>query len=254
MIEKYKLTRKEEEAGPATINRELACLRHMFNMALKWKKAQVNPVREVKFLKEPEEKDRILSEEEEVRLLEAVRTGHKSKHLEAIILTALNTGMRKGEIFNLKWSNVDFKNGVVTVVDKFKNGKIRSIPMNKVLTATLEGAKKVSKGDYVFLNNGKPYTDVKTGWWTALKNAGIEGFTFHGLRHTFGSRLGMRGIDIKAIAELMGHTDIKMTQRYSHPTPEYKKKAVEALEKVTTIFTTEAIPEESRKVVSIRKH
>jgi integrase len=139
------------------------------------------------------------------------------------------------------------------VVDT-KNGKIRSIPMNKVLTETLEGAKKVSKGDYVFSSNGKPYTDVKTGWWTALETAGNEDFTFHGLRHTFGARLGMRGIDIKAIAELMGHTDIKMTQRYSHPTPEYKKKAVEALEKVTTIFTTEAIPEESRKVVSIRKH
>jgi integrase len=104
LIEKYKLTRKEEEAEPATINRELGCLRHMFNMALKWKKAQVNPVREVKFLKEPKEKDRILSEEEEAKLLEAVRIGHKAKHLEPIIITALNTGMRKGEILNLKWS------------------------------------------------------------------------------------------------------------------------------------------------------
>jgi integrase len=253
MVEKYKLTRKEEGAGPATINRELGCLRHMFNMALKWKKAQINPVREVKFLKEPKEKDRILAEEEEASLLEAVRTGHKAKHLEAIILTALNTGMRKGEILNLKWSNVDFKNRVITV-EKTKNDEIRKIPMNQKLTDTLEGAKKMSKGEYVFSENGKPYLDVKTGWWTALQNAGIKNFTFHGLRHTFGSRLGMAGVDIRTIQELMGHKDIKMMMRYSHPTPEHKKKAVEVLDGtkcLTSIFTTQANPDENRKVVNI---
>ena len=114
LIEKYKLTRKEEGAEPATINRELGCLRHMFNMAINWRKAQNYPFgfgkNKVKFLKEPKGKDRILTEEEEVRLLEAVRLTTKSQHLEPIIITALNTGMRKGEILNLKWSNVDFKN------------------------------------------------------------------------------------------------------------------------------------------------
>jgi integrase len=253
MVEKYKLTRKEEGAKPATINRELGCLRHIFNMAIKWKKAQSNPVREVKFLKEPKEKDRILTEEEEPRLLEAVRTGHKAKHLEAIILTALNTGMRKGEILNLKWSNVDFKNGVITV-EKTKNDDIRKIPMNQKLTEILEGVKKVSKSDYVFSENGKPYLDVKTGWWTVLEKAGIENFTFHGLRHTFGSRLGMAGVDLRTIQELMGHKDIKMTMRYSHPTPEHKRKAVETLDQVTTIFTTQANLEENRKVVSLRNY
>ena len=253
LIENYKLTRKKEGAEPATINRELGCLRHMFNMAIKWKKAQGNPVREVKFLKEPKEKDRILTEEEEARLLEAVRTGHKAKHLEAIILTALNTGMRKGEILNLKSSNLDFKNRVITV-EKTKNDEIRIIPMNQKLTQTLEGAKKASKGEYVFSENGKPYRDVKTGWWTALENAGIENFTFHGLRHTFGSRLGMAGVDLKTIQELMGHKDIKMTMRYSHPTPEHKRKAVETLEKVTSILTTQTNPDENRNVVSLRNY
>ena len=220
-------------------------------MALKWKKAQVNPVREVKFLKEPKEKDRILTEEEEVKLLETVRTGHKAKQLESIIITALNTGMRKGEILNLKWENVDFKNRLI-IVEGTKNGEVRKIPMNQKLTATLEGAKKVSKGEYVFSENGKPYLDVKTGCWTALENAGIENFTFHGLRHTFGSWLGMAGIDLKTIQGLMGHKDIKMTVRYSHPTPEHKRKAVEILGKVTSILTTQANPDENKKVVSIR--
>jgi integrase len=123
--------------------------------------------------------------------------------------------------------------------------------MNKKLTETLEGGKKVSKSDYVFSENGKPYGDVKTGWWTALEKAGIENFTFHGLRHTFGSRLGMAGVDIRTIQELMGHKDIKMTMRYSHPTPEHKKNAVKVLDQVTTISTTGAkIPEKAR-VVSI---
>jgi integrase len=254
LIEKYKKTRKEEGAEPATINRELGCLRHMFNMAIAWGKAQNYPFgfgkNKVKFLKEPKGKDRILSEEEEVRLLEAVRLTTKSQHLEPIIITALNTGMRKGEILNLKWSNVDFKTGYI-LVEETKNGEIRRVPMNKKLTETLEGAKKVSKSEYVFSDNGKPYGDVKTGWWTALKKAKIEEFRFHDLRHTFGSRLGMAGVDIRTIQELMGHKDIKMTMRYSHPTPEHKKNAVKMLDGVTTFFTTVDKNPDSHKVVSI---
>jgi integrase len=124
-------------------------------MALKWKKVRVNLMKEVKFLEEPKEKDRILTEEEEIKLLEAVRTSHQVKHLEPIIITALSTGMRKGEIPNLKWSNVDFKNKVM-IVEGTKNGEIRKVPKNHKLTATLESAKKVSKKEYVFSENGEP--------------------------------------------------------------------------------------------------
>ena len=121
--------------------------------------------------------------------------------------------------------------------------------LNQKLTATLEGGKKVSKGDYVFSENGKPYGDIKTGWRTALKEAKIENFRFHDLRHTFGSRLGMARVDIRTIQELMGHKDIKMTMRYSHPTPEHKKNAVKVLDRVTTLFTTVDTRPGSRKVV-----
>ena len=102
-----------------------------------------------------------------------------------------------------------------------------------------------------FQTMGKPYGDVKTGWESALKKAKIEGFRFHDLRHTFGSRLGMAGVDIRTIQELMGHKDIKMTMRYSHPTPEHKKRAVKMLDEVTSIFTTQANPDVDKKVVSI---
>jgi integrase len=167
-----------------------------------------------------------------------------------INLAALNTGMRKGEILSLKWTNVDFKNGVI-VVEGTKNGEIRKIPMNQKLTVTLESGKRASRGEYVFSDDGKPYGDVKTGWWSALKKAKIEGFRFHDLRHTFGSGLGMAGVDIRTIQELMGHKDIKMTMRYSHPTPERKKNAVKILDGVTTFFTTVDKNPDSHKVVSI---
>ncbi len=126
--------------------------------------------------------------------------------------------------------------------------------MNQKLTEALENAKKISCSEYVFSENGKPYEDVKTGWWSALKRAKIEGLTFHSLRHTFGTRLGMAGVDIRTIQELMSHKEIKMTMRYSHPTSEHKKRAVEVLERVRTIFTTPGQTVERVKVVSIGNH
>jgi integrase len=253
LIEKYKQKRKEDEVSVRTINIELACLRHMFNMALKWGKAQKNPVGDVKLFKEPEGKDRILSPEEEIRLFEAVRSSKKAQHLEPIIITAIQTGMRKGEVLGLKWSNVDLTNRLI-IVEGTKSGHIRRIPMNTKLTKTLGDAKKVSKGDYVFSRNGKPYKSFRSAWDHALKKAGIEDLTFHSLRHTFGTRLGMAGVDVKTIQELMGHRDIKMTMRYSHPTAEHKRKAVELLDQVTSIFTTEEVDRENRKVVNIGNH
>ena len=251
LIEKYKTMRINEGAKPVTINHEMACLRHIFTMAIKWGKAEKNPVKEVKFLKEPQGKDRILTYEEEGCLLAYVRSKAKSRHLEAIIITALNTGMRKGEILHLKWENVDFKNGYIIVVET-KNGEIRKIPMNEQLTMALKKVKdKNSSPEYVFSENGKSYGDVKTGWWKALKEVKIENFRFHDMRHTFGSRLGMAGVDIKTIQELMGHKDIKMTMRYSHPTPEHKKRAVEILDSTHTNFHTTPKNEEIEKVVSI---
>jgi integrase len=250
LVEKYKVKRQGEKAEPATINRELGCLRHMFNMAIKWGKAQKNPVSEVRFLKEPKEKDRILSPEEEKKLLATVRTGHKAGHLEPIIITALNTGMRKGEILHLKWANVDFGNGYI-IVDGTKTGEIRRVPMNRALTETLKRVKKTPSCEYVFSDGSGPYGDIKTGWWTALAHAGIENFRFHDLRHTFGSRLGMAGVDIKTIQELMGHKDIKMTMRYSHPTPEHKRRAVEILDRSHTSFHTTPETAKRKNVVSI---
>lgn len=131
-----------------------------------------------------------------------------------------------------------------------KNGKIRKIPMNQKLTPTLENGKEVSKSEYVFSENGNPYGDGRTRWWLALKKAKNEGFRFYDLRHTFGSRLRMAGVDIRTIQKLMGHKDITMTMRYSHPTPEHMKKAVEVLGTVSNTVTG-VQGQESKNVVNI---
>lgn len=248
---RYKQKSKGKGVSVRTVNVELACLRHMFNMAIRWGKAQRNPMSEVKLFKEPEGKDRILSPAEETRLFDAIRSSNRACQLEPIIVTALTTGMRLSEILNLKWSNVDFVNRLI-IVEGTKSGYIRKIPMNTRLTETLSSAKKVSRNEKVFVNERREsYKSFRTSWNHALERAKIEGFTFHSLRHTFGTRLGMAGVDVKTIQELMGHRDIKMTMRYSHPTPEHKRKAVEMLNQVTTNLTTEGIDKESKKVVGI---
>src|SRR3990167_5333964 len=204
-IEKYKAMRKAE-VSPASVNREISCLRHMLNMAVKWGKLKDNPFKGIKLFREDNERMWILSLEEEGRLLEAIRRCTKrGEHLEPMVITALNTGMRRGEIFKLKKSDIDFRNGFI-LVEHTKNGESRKIPMNERLTETL---KKVTNKDdslYVFASKeGLPYKDIKNGWWAVTKKAGVDGLRFHDLRHTFATRLIMGGADIVTIAELLGH-------------------------------------------------
>jgi integrase len=233
-IDAYKEIRKAERAAPGTINRELQCLRHMLNMAAKWGMLIKNPFSECKLLKEPKEKERILSQEEEERLIEVAKKAPKATHLLPIIITALQTGMRKGEILNLKWSNINFTQGFITVTRGSrtgtpKNDRSRKIPMNELLTQTLKNVKSRSTGELVFSDRDKSLADFKTAWQRVKRDAGIQNLRFHDLRHTVGTRLGMAGVDIRTLMEIMGHQDIKMTIRYLHPTSEHKRKAMDVL-------------------------
>ena len=159
--------------------------------------------------------------------------------------------MRAGELFGLKWTHVDFAARLITV-EGTKSGYLRKIPMNSELTAILSGVKKESASEYVFADRtGKPFKGVRTALDNALQKAKIEGITLHSLRHTFGTRLGMAGWDVRTIQELMGHRDIKMTMRYSHPTPEHKRKALESLCGVPSNFRTGQIDTTKSNVVSI---
>ena len=188
--------------------------------------ARINPAKGVKLLKEPPGRLRYLKPEEIKTLLQAC-----SEHVRPIVVTALNTGMRRSEVLTLKWSHVDLENRKVTVVNT-KNNESRVIPINRTLYQELLSlAQKSKKGAHVFSGrDGNPFKDVKKSFSSALKKAGIEDFRFHDLRHTFGSHLAMKGVNPRTIQQVMGHKEIKMTMRYSHLSPEYVQEAVEKLD------------------------
>jgi integrase len=224
LVEKFKVDRKHQGKALATINRELAVLKRMFNLAIEWGLTNSNPVKGVKFFKINNEPMRILTEEEFSKLYEAA-----SPHLKPILITAIATGMRRGELLNLRWSDVDLRGRTITVRES-KNYEFRIIPINQTLKTELERIKDSSSIEYVFGFEGSPIREIKHSFEGALRRSQISKCRFHDLRHTFATRLVMKGVDLVTVQELMGHKSIVMTKRYSHPTPEHKKKAVESID------------------------
>jgi excisionase family DNA binding protein len=229
-IEELKTKRLDEGISKARVNRNLALLKKMFNLAIDWGYTKENPVRRVRFFSEKDNlKERILTEAEEIRLLKTC-----ADHLKPIVLTALHTGMRRGEILGLEWRQVDLVKRLIKV-EKTKSGRSRAIPIDDLLRAELMKLKTKNGStpscQNVFLNprTSKPISDVKTAFSAALRRAGIKGLRFHDLRHTFASRLIERGIDLITVKELLGHHSVVITQRYTHPSIEQKKRAVESL-------------------------
>jgi integrase len=223
-VENYKAHR-QTFVGNSTINREMACLKCMFNLAVKWGYAKDNPVRGVSFFKENNQRVRFLEPQERKRLL-----AFCPPHLKPIVIMALNTGLRKSEILNLTWSDIDFERRLIHVRQS-KSGESRYIPMNNFLTETLQDVTKRLDSPYIFCDeSGKPYKSVKKSFNNALKKAGIKDFVFHDLRHCYGSYLTMAGVDITTVKELMGHKTITMTLRYSHLSPSHKQAAVDKLQ------------------------
>jgi len=236
LIEKYKSERQKENTrygrppAKATINRELACLKNMFTKAIEWDMASSNPVKKVKLFPEPPKKFRVVSDDEFLKLYNA-----SSETLKTVLLIARSCGLRRNEILNLKWEDINLTEGFLTVRDS-KNNELRNVPINRLLKQRL---KSVKNNDSEFLfshDNGEPYKSVKKALYGAFNRSGVQKFTLHDLRHTFGTMLGMTGVDIATIKELMGHKDVSMTMRYSHPTPEHKKQAVERI-KLNTMDT-----------------
>ncbi len=229
LIEQYQTKLINQGFKPSTCNRYLATLKHMFTKAIDWDMVEehvLKAIRKVKFLPENNRRLRYLSKEECQALINACEP-----HLKPIVITALNTGMRKSEILNLKWDQVDLKHGFI-LLDKTKNGERREIPINETLRQTLQGIMRRLDVPYVFHDpkTGKPYKDVKRSFHTALRRAKIKDFRFHDLRHTFASHLVMAGVDLTTVKELLGHKDLKMTLRYAHLAPSHKVKAVDLLD------------------------
>jgi len=244
LIEKYKAKRLEKVA-PATVNRELANLKHMFTKAIEWDYVKTNPVKMVKSLKEPPGRLRYLKPPEFEALFNSC-----ADYIRPILVTALNTGMRKSEILRLKWADVDLKNRKITVVEA-KNNESRIVPINKTLYQELLSLFEKAKGEYVFTDgNGHPFGDIKKGFLAAVRRAGLEDFRFHDLRHTFGSYMVMQGADLRTIQQIMGHKDIRMTLRYAHLSSRHVQEAVESLDNVWTLYGHQDRLDEKEKHVS----
>ena len=227
MIEKFRYQRLKLGNARATINRYLAVMKKLYNVAINEGVPTSNPVRKVRFYSEAENlKERILTHEEEERLL-----GAAPAHLRPILVIALNTGMRWSEIVNLTWRDIDLKAGLIHVV-KAKSGKPRLININSVLHEELTALRaKSSASPYVLpsMVTGKPYASLYRCFIKACKAVGVTGLRFHDLRHTFATRLVQGGADIETVRVLLGHHSIIMTQRYTHSSYEMKQRAVESL-------------------------
>jgi integrase len=224
---------------PATVNRLLATLKHMFTKAVEWEmveEATLKRIGKAKFLEENNRRLRYLSKEECQTLINAC-----DSHLRPIVICALHTGMRKGEILGLTWDRVDLKHGFI-LLDNTKNGERREIPIDATLRETLlelsQGTKERPRRidiSSVFYDpaNGKAYKDVKRSFHSACRRAKITDFRFHDMRHTFASHLAMSGqVDLSTIKELLGHKTLAMTLRYAHLSPLHMAKAVNVLDSV----------------------
>lgn len=231
-VEGYISARSAAGRAPATVNRELCCLKNMLRKAVDWGYLKENPAWGIKQMKENPPEFAFLTFDEIDRLIEAT-----SGRLKTFFTLAVHTGMRLGELLKLEWRDVDFnkgEQGFITVRDA-KNHETRHVPMNSVVrTALHKYPQRIVNGKrcvHVFTNDdGTPYRSVKDGFVTALKLAGIERHVrFHDLRHTFASHLVMKGVDIRTVAKLMGHKDIKMTMRYAHLAPDHLQTAVDVL-------------------------
>jgi site-specific recombinase XerD len=231
-IEQYLAMRKSEGRTTATCNRELCCLKNMLRKAVDWEYLEANPAGSIKQQRETPPQFEILTEAEIGSMLNC-----SAGHLRVLLTVAVHTGMRRGELFKLDWSDVKFDDsgrGQIRIRDS-KNHDTRHIPMNTVVVSALKShPRRVSKGilcPLVFSGDaGNAVTTVTKGYKGALKRAGIyRHVRFHDLRHTFASHLVMKGVDLRTVASLLGHRDIKMTMRYAHLAPEHLQAAVDVL-------------------------
>jgi integrase len=226
LIEKFKreravsITRRGTLRRPASVNRELACLSKILSLARD--NGYLREVPRIKLLREDNQRVRYLTRDEEECLLSSLT---KSRiYLRPLVILALNTGMRLGEITGLTWQRVDFQRGCIYVTNT-KNGKDRTLPMNEQARNVLLSLREEGDAEKVFTS----LPNVSMSFPKACRKAGIEDFHFHDLRHTFATRLADSGVDVVTIAALLGHSSIQMATRYTHPTDERNRRAIQAL-------------------------
>jgi len=221
--------------GPATVVRYLAALSTVYTKAVKewkWLARDQNPMPDVKKPKEPKGRVRFLSDEERTALLESCAR-RKNECLYIIVILALSTGARKGEVMDLTWDDVSFEHRRIVLRDT-KNGETRSVPLAGVAYNLLKDHSKVRRIDTSLVfpragKNGDKPMSIREAWKTAVEEAGIKDFRFHDLRHSAASYLAMNGATLAEIAEVLGHKTLQMVRRYTHLTESHTLGVVERM-------------------------
>lgn len=264
-VERWRAGEIERGLSLETINRDISSIKAAFNRAVDWELIGTNPLAKVKKSRTDDcLKVRFLSDDEEARLRAALDAREERRraerdsanrwrsergyvllpslrqlaftdHVKPLVLLSINTGCRRGELFDLTWENVNLDRRILTVTGATaKSRRTRHIPLNREATAVLLGWRTQAEttDGLVFVNEaGQRFDRVNFSWRRLLKDAGITGFRWHDMRHHFASRLVMGGVDLNTVRELLGHSDYAMTLRYAHLAPEHKLKAVEVLDR-----------------------
>ncbi len=223
-IELYKAKRRNQASG-STINRDLACLKKMFNNAISDGIMDVNPVIGVEFFKEPKRSPNYLTDEEARRLIEACDT----VAIKTFVLLGLNTGMRLNELLNLKWEDVNLDDKLIVLKDT-KNNKEESIPLNETVLEHLQQMNHISD-NVISKSDGSPFKDIRKTWHRVVKKAGLKRYTPHVLRHTFATMLVREGADIMTVKELGRWSDLKLVERYAHVAADHRTRVISKLDK-----------------------
>ncbi len=262
VIEKWRSEELKRGKAKTTINRDITTLKACLSKAVEWELLDANPLQKLKpirtdgltrarYLTASEEsalRNALGEREEQLRNKRASgnawrRARHQAElpdlstvafadHLQPMVLLSLNTGLRRGEILQLRWADVDLLHRELIVRgDNAKSGKTRHIPLNSEALTTLQQWRSDARSTaWVFAgNDGEQMQAVKTSWKGVLHSAAILDFRWHDLRHHFASRLVMNGVDLNTVRELLGHSDLTMTLRYAHLSPEHKADAVAKL-------------------------
>lgn len=262
VVEKWRSEELKRGKAKTTINRDITTLKACLSRAVEWELLDANPLQKLKpmrtdgltrarYLTATEERalrNTLAEREEQIRknrangnawrrerhqaALPDLSTVAFADYLQPMVLLALNTGLRRGEVLQLKWADVELHGRELIVRgDTAKSGKSRYIPLNNEALATLQQWRSNSSStEWVFAGkDGKRMRAVKSSWRGVLRNAAIADFRWHDLRHHFASRLVMNGVDLNTVRELLGHSDLTMTLRYAHLSPEHKADAVAKL-------------------------
>lgn len=234
-MDQYLEGRRAERIRDSTLKRELAVLKAAINRFNRKRHLTLpNPVAHLG-LSEPPGRVRWLAPEQADDLLDAARQNQRAPHLADFILLALHTGMRKGEMLQLEWSRVDFRQNLI-YLDTQKNGQRGSVPLNQVARQALLNrarfrAEQCPAAPHVFCDRrGQRLANVQRAFVSACAAAGLADFHIHDLRHTTAAWLVQAGVPLLEVSHVLRHGSIEMTQRYAHLAPTSARNAVAKLE------------------------